>query len=145
MTTAKHVQTYQRTGILTARPEGLQLILYDGAQRFCEQARLALVANDRETACACLDRARRIILYLSACLRPEVAPDLCALVASVYQFVYHRLVDGALNGSPEAVEEAVGVLGELRQAWAELLSQCAPQAEPAPQLPAADARIRLTG
>ena len=145
MTTARHLQTYQRTRILTAPPEGLQVMLYEGASRFCEHARLALSANDRETACACLDRARRIILYLSECLRPELAPELCALVASAHQFVYHRLVDAALHGGTDSLGEAVGVLCELRQAWADLLRERSAKPQPAPEPQAGKGRVRLTG
>jgi len=157
MSRAKHLQAYQKTGVLTARPEDLQLMLYDGALRFCEQGRLALTANDRETACHCLERARRIVLYLSETLQPERAPELCALVGSAYLFVYQRLVDAALHGGTDVLQEAIGVLHELRGAWAELLVQArAPQAgqpedQPA-QEPTSDAAsrtpeggVRLTG
>ena len=120
---AAQVRAYQRTRVLTAGPENLQLMLYDGAIRFCEQARLSLAAGDREGALQPLERARRIVLYLTDCLKPELAPELCALVASAYMYVYRRLVEASLHGSSEALEGALGVLGELRSAWAELLQE----------------------
>lgn len=151
-------KAYRQTQVLTAPPEHLQLMLYDGALRWCHQARQALVANDRETACAALERARRIVLYLIEGLRPEIAPELCGLMASAYKFVFNRLVDAALNGTVAAVEEAVGVLSELRAGWAELLATRAAGApvttpsegaQPPPPAPAAHPqthqRIRLTG
>ena len=52
-------QNYLRTKIFTATPEQLQLMLYDGAIRFSEQARVALQKKDFETSFNCLTRTRR--------------------------------------------------------------------------------------
>ena len=142
---ASRVKTYERTRVLTARPEDLQLMLYDGLQRFCERARLALETKDREAACNCLDRARQIVLYLSEGLRPEVAPELCALVASSYMFVYRRLVDAALHGSMAALDEAIGVVRGLRDCWAELLAQRSTKGQSTREVSAESPRLRVTG
>ena len=114
-------RAYQRTQVLTARPETLQLMLYEGAVRFVEEARLALAANDRETACLRLERARLIVLYLAECLRPDAAPELCARMASAYQFIFGRLVDAGLTASQTSLDEALECLRFLRDTWAELL------------------------
>src|SRR5438045_3268978 len=43
-------QNYLRTQVLTATPEQLQMMLYDGAIRFAEQARPALAAKNWEAS-----------------------------------------------------------------------------------------------
>ena len=42
------INQYQKTKILTASPEQLQLMLYDGVIRFCEQARETIQAQKIE-------------------------------------------------------------------------------------------------
>ena len=142
MATNAHAKAYHDTRVLTAPPQELQLMLYDGALRWTGQARLALAAGDREAACGALERARRIVLYLMEGLRPEVAPELCSLVAAAYQFVYGRLVDAGLHASMETLDEAIGVLQGLRSTWADLLGEVHPQAS---SEPAAAGALQLTG
>ena len=60
---------YLRTKVLTATPEQLQLMLYDGAIRFAEQARLALQKKDFEGSYNGISRAQKIIAELSCALR----------------------------------------------------------------------------
>ena len=43
-------QNYLRTKVLTATPEQLQLMLFDGAIRFAEQAKPALAARNSNKA-----------------------------------------------------------------------------------------------
>ena len=43
--TPQAANQYLRTKVLTATPEQLQMMLFDGALVFCEQARLALMAQ----------------------------------------------------------------------------------------------------
>jgi flagellar protein FliS len=114
--------SYLRTQVLTAGPERLQLMLYDGALRWCGRARVAIAAGDREAALLALERARLVMLYLAEGLRPVVAPQLCALVAGAYQFIFGRLVEAGLHQRLDALDEAVGALAELRAAWADLLA-----------------------
>jgi len=152
MTTPAHAKAYETTQVLTAGPERLQLMLYDGALRFCAHGRLALASGDREGAAEALARARQIVLYLGSILRPEAAPELCARVASAYQYVYRRLVDASLNASTEALDDATAVLEMLRSAWADLLARLpaadgtAADGMAAPEPAVADGpRVRLTG
>ena len=51
-------QNYLRTQVLTATPEQLQMMLYDGAIRFAEQARPALQNKNWETSYSMITKAR---------------------------------------------------------------------------------------
>ena len=81
---------YLRNTVMTATPEQLQLMLYDGAIRFSTQAREALAKSDFETSCEKLLRAQRIMLEMRNGLRPEVNLELCEQMAALYDFVYNR-------------------------------------------------------
>ncbi len=58
-------QHYLRTRVLTATPERLQLMLYDGAIRFAEQGKAALARSDFEASHLSLTRAQKVIAELS--------------------------------------------------------------------------------
>lgn len=102
---------------MTASPEQLHLMLYDGAIRFANQAIDALEKKDFETSCEKLLRAQRIISEMKAGLRPEVQPELCAQLASLYDFVYWRLVDANMQHAEAPIREAIKILEHQRETW----------------------------
>jgi flagellar secretion chaperone FliS len=114
---------YLRTKVLTATPEQLQLMLYDGAIRFSEQARLALQKKDFEGSYNGISRAQKIISELTCSLRPKVAPELCGKLASLYNFVYRKLIEANIDHKLESLEEALDILRYQRETWALLLNQ----------------------
>lgn len=108
---------YLRDAVLTATPEQLQLMLYDGAIRFSTQARDAIDRKDFETSYEKLTRAQHIILEMRAGLNFDVNPELCARVASIYGFLYGRLVDACVKRDVGAIDDALRVLRIERETW----------------------------
>ena len=108
---------------MSAPPQKLQLMLYDGAIRFCRQAQDAIKNKDIEGSYNLLTRAQNIVLEMQNGLRPEVDPVLCGRMAALYNFVYRRLVDANVNKDLEALNEALGVLEYQRETWALLLEK----------------------
>ena len=122
---AKKADAYRKTQILTAPPEKLQLMLYDGAVRFATQGREALQRRDYETSYGSLVRAQNIVLELICGLRPEANPALCNKMASLYSFVYRKLLDANVRHDVAAVDDALSILEILRDTWARLLEKLA--------------------
>ena len=117
---------YLRNSDLTARPEQLQLMLYDGAIRFARQGADALERKDYETSCEKLLRAQRIVTQLKTGLRPEVQPALCAQLGGLYDFVYWRLVDANTRRDARFIAEALTILEHQRETWRLLLEKLHP-------------------
>src|SRR2546421_9487490 len=90
-------QSYLRTRVLTATPEQLQMMLFDGAIRFTEQARAALEKQDYESTFAHIPRAQKIIPEMNSGLKPRVAPALCGKLASLYNSIYRKLVEASAH------------------------------------------------
>jgi len=116
-------QHYLRTKVLTATPEQLQLMLYDGALRFGQQARAALDNKRYEESYTLIVRVQKIVLELMSTLKHEVTPDLCAKLASLYNFVYRRLVDANVTHEVKALDEALEILQYQRETWALLMQE----------------------
>ena len=117
--------SYLRNAVLTATPEQLHLMLYDGAIRFSLQARDAIEAKDHEALYNKLSRAQAIIVEMQNGLRPEVNADLCERMAGIYAFLYRKLVDACVNRSMTDIDDALKILRYQRETWALLMDKVA--------------------
>ena len=120
-------QNYLRTRVLTATPEQLQMMLFDGALRFGEQARAAMEKKDREQAYQAISRVQKIIAELTASLRHNVNPDLSGKLSALYTYAHRKLVEASIDHTPAALDEALRVLKYQRETWAMLLEQLGKQ------------------
>src|SRR5688572_6356967 len=94
---AQLAQNYLRTKVLTATPEQLQLMLYDGALRFGEQARVALHERRFEDSYKLISKVQKIITELSVTLKHDVAPEMCKKLSALYNFVYRKLIEANVD------------------------------------------------
>jgi len=120
-------QNYLRTRVLTATPEQLQMMLYDGAIRFADMGRSAILKKDWEGTYTNLSRSQKIILEMMTTLKHDVAPDLCGRLASLYKFIYRKLVEASLKHTVEDVDEALRILRYQRETWALLMEKLGKQ------------------
>lgn len=120
-------QNYLRTKVLTATPEQLQLMLFDGALQFGRQARQALVEQNYEQSYQLISRVQKIVTEMSASLKHNVYPDLCGKLASLYNYAYRMLIEANIDHKVESLDEALKVLGYQRETWALLLQELAKQ------------------
>jgi flagellar protein FliS len=118
---------YLRAKVLTATPEQLQLMLYDGAVRFTEKGRQALLAKNFEQSYHNITRAEKILLELNCSLKHDIAPELCRNLSAIYMFCYRRLVEANTSRSVESLDEVVGILRYQRETWALLMQQLGKQ------------------
>ena len=116
-------QNYLRTKVFTATPEQLQLMLYDGAITFSEQAKLALQEKKYDQSYELLTRTQRIIAEMIGSLKHDLAPDLCGKLSALYNFVYRKLIEANVDHTIAPLDEALGILRYQRQTWAMLLDQ----------------------
>src|SRR5687768_5010641 len=116
-------QNYLRTKVLTATPEQLQMMLYDGAIRFCEAARAAILEKNWEGSYNNISRAQKIILEMNCSLKHEVDPDLCGKLAGLYTYAYRNLVDANINHETGPLDEALRILRYQRDTWAMLMDK----------------------
>lgn len=117
--------SYLRDAVMTATPEQLHLMLYDGAIKFALQGRDALLAQNYEESYNRLSRAQAIILELQSGLRHEVNPELCERMSAIYTFLYRKLVDGSVHKNTEYVDDAVKILRYQRETWVVLMDKIA--------------------
>jgi flagellar protein FliS len=118
-------QEYLKTKVMTASPEMLTLMLWDGAIRFAEQGKEAINNKEIEGSYKALVRAQRIITELTAGLRHDVDRDLCGKLASLYNFIYRRLVEANLTKNAALVDDALQIMRHQRETWVLLMDKLA--------------------
>jgi flagellar secretion chaperone FliS len=110
---------YREGSILTATPEQLVVMLYDGADRFLRQARFAMEQGELAQANGRMQRAEAIVdelLNTLDCDAGEVAERLQA----IYLFCRRHLSEARLERDPQKIGQVIRLLGELREAWAQI-------------------------
>lgn len=121
--TAQAANQYLRTKVMTATPEQLQMMLFDGALRFCEQARIALKSKDFEESYDLISRVQKILLELSCSLKHDILPDLCGKLAALYNYAYRKLIEANVRHDVASLDQAINILKYQRDTWAMLLDQ----------------------
>lgn len=116
-------QNYLRMRVMTATPEQLQMMLYDGAIRFAEQAKAGLQERNFEKSYTSISRVQKILTELSCTLKHDVHPELCGKLSSLYNFAYRKLIEANLDHTVASIDEALNVLRFQRDTWAMLLDQ----------------------
>ena len=124
---------YLRNAVMTATPEQLQLMLYDGAIRFTKQGIEGIRAGKWEDAFNGFTRAQKIVLEMLNALNYDVNRELCERMAGLYNFIYRKLIEASVGRDPEPAGEALRVIEYQRQTWVLLMDRLRQErAGPAP-------------
>ena len=110
-------QAYRESSVMSAPPEALVVMLYDGALRFLFQAAVAMRERQIEVAHRKLRRAEDIILHLRDALDMEQG-EISERLHAIYVFYLNHLRQARLDQDPTKVEQVRAMLAELREAWA---------------------------
>lgn len=106
---------------MTATPEALTLMLYNGALRFMTEGIEAIQEKKFEQANTSIQKAQNIITEFRLTLKMEY--DIAQQLLPLYNYVYDRLVEGNIKSDVKPIEEARGIIKELRDAWAEAMKK----------------------
>lgn len=114
---------YANSKIMTASPAELTLMLYDGAIKFCNIAIVAVEKKDIEKAHNNITKVQNIISEFQATLdhKYKVAEDF----DNVYTYLKQRLMEANIKKDKEILEEVLGHLRTMRDAWKEVMSKTA--------------------
>jgi len=114
---------YLRNAVLTATPEQLHLMLYDGAIRFTRRGVEGLEKKDLEGAYQGFSRAQRIVLEMLNALNYDIDEALCKRMAGLYQFIYNKLLEASVEHSASSAAEALRILEYQRETWVMLINR----------------------
>lgn len=113
------INAYRRTAVITADPMEILIALYDGFIRHAEAARMAYEGGDRATAGERTSKAMAIVSELRLSIDHSQDETFTERLSAIYGFVNQQLMRASLKGSGEGLPEVIGLMKELREAWAE--------------------------
>jgi len=108
---------YRESAVLTATPQQLVVMLYDGANRFLTQSAVAMREGRPGVAGQKLRRAEAIIDELLTTLDLSVG-EIAERLQALYVFFKQHLTAARLEQSADKVEEVARLMRDLRSAWA---------------------------
>jgi flagellar protein FliS len=111
-------RAYRESSVLSAQPETLVVMLYDGARKFLFQAGVAMRDGQIELTHRKLRRAEDIIVHLRNVLDMEQGGEIAQRLDAIYLFCERHLRQARFDQDPIKLEQVSGLLGELRDAWA---------------------------
>lgn len=127
MSLANPWSSYRQVATQTATPGQLVLMLFDGAIRFLERARLGFAETDPLAFNLAVNnniqRAQAIIHELNSSLNVRDGGAVAENFRRLYDYMDDRLMESNLRKSEAGLSEVLRRLGVLREAWAEMLCQ----------------------
>jgi flagellar protein FliS len=124
------------TGVSSADPHQLILMLYDGAILQVKKAQTHLQARDIAGKGQAASKAIQIIEEgLRASLDRKVGGAIALQLDSLYEYMCHRLLLSNMGNDPIGFSEVGQLLSDLRDAWASMgEKQAAAKPQPAVRL-----------
>ena len=114
-----YVNQYHNSQILNASPEQILIMLYDGAIRFCRQAKQAMSAGDKLVQAEKISRTMAIVSEFSNTLDRKVGGKIAEDLDALYDFMIRELTRAGRESDPAALETVDVLLSDLRQTWVE--------------------------
>jgi flagellar protein FliS len=125
MQTVNPWKSYRQITTLTAPPGQLTLMLYEGALRSLERALPGFTYADPAEANMTihnnLQNAQKIIQALNAALNMEKGGEFASTMRRLYHYFVRRIRESNLQKQRGGVDEVIGHMTVLRDAWATML------------------------
>jgi flagellar protein FliS len=123
-----YARTYRSNAVLTASPGQLVLMLYDGALKSLALALAGFAEPEEnfrriEIINTHLLKAQSILAELQSGLNFEAGGEFARTMDRLYNYHNRRLFEANLRKQVEPVIEVERLVRELRDAWAQMLSQ----------------------
>ena len=116
---AANYQKYQQNSVLTASPQELTLMLYNGAIKYCNQGIEAIEEGKIENAHQYITRAQDVILELKCTLDNKY--PVSRNFEEMYDYILTLLVEANMHKNEEKLKEAKEFFSEFRDLWKEAM------------------------
>jgi flagellar protein FliS len=127
MNSANPWKSYRQIATQTAPPGQLILMLFDGALHAMDRALAGFEQTEpgprNQTIHNNLRRAVDIIRELNNSLNLEAGGELARTLRRLYHYFDSRLTESNLQKRREGIDEVIGHLTGIRDAWATMLEQ----------------------
>ncbi len=106
---------------MTASPEELVMMLYNGIIRFVNEAKQAIDDKNIERAHNSITRAQDIVLELMSTL--DMQYDISKNLYSIYDYISRRLIEANLKKDKVALDEVESLISDLKDTWGKAMDK----------------------
>jgi len=133
---------YENTQVITASPERILIMLYEGAIRFSKLALDKIRKREPAGKGVFIGKALAIVGELRSTLDHKIGGEIARQLERLYLYLTDELTRANLTNSEEAMENVINILSHLRDTWVEAVDIARSEREAALQ---SGARLRAAG
>lgn len=119
MYAANAYNTYKNNSVNFASKEQLLLMLLDGAVKFANKSRQALLDKNIQESHKNLVKTQDIFYELIASLDVSKAGNWGESLSALYQFIVEKLTDANMKKNVETLDEVMPFIEQVRDMWRE--------------------------
>lgn len=112
---------YLEQKVMSAKPEELVLMLYEGLVKFIKFSMMHLEENHIQKVNESAQRAQAIVSQLQSTL--DMSIEISKQFDALYSFVYVKLTDGNIKKDRKSFEEALEISTMMMEMWSEMIKQ----------------------
>jgi flagellar protein FliS len=109
--------SYKKSQVETADQLSLIIMLYDRAILLLEKAKNEISEKKHEEKHDSLTKACNIVFELMQSLDQDKGGEIAASLSRLYGFAVREIMDADTNLNIKALDNAKGILSELRESW----------------------------
>lgn len=112
-------QQYKKSAVETSTPEKLLLMLFDGAIRFTNQGKNAIIEGNYELANSLLLKVQDILAELMYTLDVEKGGDIARNLFELYSFYQGEVIQANMKKDALRLDSVLEFLQTYKAVWAE--------------------------
>ncbi|TYR76057.1 flagellar export chaperone FliS [Rossellomorea vietnamensis] len=112
-------KAYQNNSVTTASPGELTLMLYNGSLKFIHIAKKAIQEKNVEVKNTNIQKAQAIVQELMVTLNMDI--PMSKNILPLYDYINRRLMEANIKSDVAILDEAEGMLTELRDTWKQVI------------------------
>lgn len=116
---ANNYQVYQQNAVLTASPQELTLMLYNGAIKFCNLGKEMIETKNVEKANYYILRAQDIMNELQITL--DDSYSIAKEIRPLYEYISSLLIEANISKDDKKLLEAKELIVNFRDIWKEAI------------------------
>lgn len=109
------LKQYKQNNIMTASPQELTLMLYNGVIKFVNQAMLYIEQNNVQKSHEAIIRTSDIIIELNNTLNMDY--EVSKGLRPIYDFLVEQLTEANMKKDKKILEEILTIATDLRDTW----------------------------
>jgi len=136
---SKAAHAYLATQVTTTSQGQLLIMLYDAGIKFLKQAKEYMIEKDYAKKGILISRAMDIITELASSLNKDKGGQIAENLQSLYTFCNIQLAQANMKMDTKKLDDVIGILSNIRNAYAEILPQVEGDSSVAAQMAARQA------